>query len=161
MHDLCTLLHIFMCAYLFSPVTAPLFTRTKSTSFLILKPVGDFKCLHGLRYHVSQRYAVVTGKHMQIFVPVIRGIKDSIYAWVMHICTYIYACVYRMSRLSRDTWLSYAWLTQAGVHWAERDPIGLLAGASPTNGSPGLPLPLPYIYIYNEYINYCMKQLNR
>jgi hypothetical protein len=67
----------------------------------------------------------------------------------MHICTYIYACVYRMSRLSRDTWLSYAWLTQAvDVQWAERDPIGLLAGASPTNGSPGLPLPLPYIYIY-------------
>jgi hypothetical protein len=54
-----------------------------------------------------------------------------------------------MSRLSRDTWLSYAWLTQAvDVQWAERDPIGLLAGASPTNGSPGLPLPLPYIYIY-------------
>jgi hypothetical protein len=53
-----------------------------------------------------------------------------------------------MSRLSRDTWLSYAWLTQAGVQWAERDPISLLAGASPTNGSPGLPLPLPYIYIY-------------
>jgi hypothetical protein len=148
MHDLCTLLHIFMRAYLFPPVTEPLFTRTKSTSFLISKPVEDFKCLHGLRYHVSQRYAVVTGKHMQIFVPVIRGIKDSIYAWVMHICTYIYACVYRMSRLSRDTWLSYAWLTQAGVQWAERDPIGLLAGASPTNGSPGLLLPLPYIYIY-------------
>jgi hypothetical protein len=80
MHDLCTLLHIFMCAYLFPPVSAPLFTRTKSTSFLISKPVGDFKCLYGLRYHVSQRYAVVTGKHMQIFVLVIRGIKDSIYA---------------------------------------------------------------------------------
>jgi hypothetical protein len=28
----------------------------------------------------TQRYAVVTGKHMEIFVPVIRGIKDSIYA---------------------------------------------------------------------------------
>ena len=55
-----------------------------------------------------------------------------------------------MSRLSRDTWLSYAWLTQAGVQWAERDPIGLLAGASPTNGSPGLPLPLPYIYILGK-----------
>jgi hypothetical protein len=27
-----------------------------------------------------------------------------------------------------------------------------LAGASPTNGSPGLPLPLPYIYIYILYI---------
>jgi hypothetical protein len=53
-----------------------------------------------------------------------------------------------MSRLSRDTWLSYAWLTQAGVQWAERDPIGLLAGASPTNGSLELSLPLPYIYIY-------------
>jgi hypothetical protein len=52
-----------------------------------------------------------------------------------------------MTRLSRDTWLSYAWLTQAGVQWAERDPIGVLAGASPTNGSPGLPLPLPYIYM--------------
>jgi hypothetical protein len=36
--------------------------------------------LHGLRYHVTQRYAVVTGKHIEIFVPVIRGIKDSIYA---------------------------------------------------------------------------------
>jgi hypothetical protein len=69
-----------MRAYFFPPVTAPLFTRTKSTSFLILKPVGDFKCLHDLRYHVSQRYTVVTGKHIQIFVPVIRGIKDSIYA---------------------------------------------------------------------------------
>jgi hypothetical protein len=41
MHDLCTLLHIFMRAYLFPPVTAPLFTRTK--------PMGDFKCLHSLR----------------------------------------------------------------------------------------------------------------
>jgi hypothetical protein len=36
--------------------------------------------LHGLRYHVTQRYAVVTGKNMEIFVPVIRGIKDSFYA---------------------------------------------------------------------------------
>jgi hypothetical protein len=36
--------------------------------------------LHGLRYHVTQRYVVVTGKHMERFVPVIRGIKDSIYA---------------------------------------------------------------------------------
>jgi hypothetical protein len=36
--------------------------------------------LHGLRYHVTQCYAVVIGKHMEIFVPVIRGIKDSIYA---------------------------------------------------------------------------------
>ena len=44
---------------LFPPVAVPLFTRTWSTSFLISKPVGDFKCLHGLRYHVSQRYAVV------------------------------------------------------------------------------------------------------
>jgi hypothetical protein len=96
----------------------------------------------------TQRYAVVTGKHMEIFVPVIRGIKDSIYAWVMHISTYIYAFVYRMSRLSRDTWLSYAWLTQAGVH----DPIGVLAGASPTNGSLGLPLPLPYIYLFHDPI---------
>jgi hypothetical protein len=73
--------YIYLCVCIcFPPITAPLFTRTKSTSFLISKPVGDFKCLHGLRYHVSQRYAVVTGKHMQIFVPVIRGIKDSIYA---------------------------------------------------------------------------------
>ena len=31
-------------------------------------------------------------------------------------------------------------MAQAGVQWAERDPIGLLAGASPTNGSLGLPL---------------------
>jgi hypothetical protein len=102
--------------------------------------------LHGLRYHVTQRYAVVNSEHMVIFVPVSHGIKDSIYACVMHISTYIYACVYHMSRLNRDTWLSYAWLTQAGVQWAERDLIGVLAGASPTNGSPGLPLPLPYIY---------------
>jgi hypothetical protein len=36
--------------------------------------------LHGLRYHVTQRYAVVNGVHMVIFVPVIRGIKDSFYA---------------------------------------------------------------------------------
>jgi hypothetical protein len=36
--------------------------------------------LHGLRYHVRQRYAVVNGVHMVIFVPVIRDIKDSIYA---------------------------------------------------------------------------------
>jgi hypothetical protein len=49
-----------------------------------------------------------------------------------------------MSRLIRDSWLSYAWLTQASGQWADHD----LAGASPTNGSPGLPLPLPYIYIY-------------
>jgi hypothetical protein len=48
-----------------------------------------------------------------------------------------------MSRLIRDSWLSYAWLTQASGQWADHD----LAGASPTNGSPGLPLPLPYIYM--------------
>jgi hypothetical protein len=36
--------------------------------------------LHGLRYHVTQRYAVVSGAHMVIFVPVIRGTKDSFYA---------------------------------------------------------------------------------
>jgi hypothetical protein len=36
--------------------------------------------LHDLRYHVTQRYAVVNGMHMVIFVPVIRGIKDFIYA---------------------------------------------------------------------------------
>jgi hypothetical protein len=53
-----------------------------------------------------------------------------------------------MSRLSRDTWLPYAWLAQAGVQWAEHDLIGVLAGASPTNGSLGLPLSLPYICIY-------------
>jgi hypothetical protein len=72
----------------------------------------------------------------------------------MHIYTYIYVCVYRMSRLSGDTCLSYAWLTQAGVQVAERDTIGVLAGASPTNGSPGLPLPLPYIYITTEDSKY-------
>jgi hypothetical protein len=65
----------------------------------------------------------------------------------MHIPTYIYACVYRLSRLSRDSWLSYAWLTRARVQWADRDLVGVLAGAFPTNGSLGLPLPLPYIYI--------------
>jgi hypothetical protein len=95
--------------------------------------------LHGLRYHVTQRYAVVSGVHMVIFVPVIRGPKDSFYAWFMHISIYIYACVYC---------LSYAWLTHAGVQWADRDLVDVLAGASPTNGSLGLPLPLPYIYIY-------------
>jgi hypothetical protein len=36
--------------------------------------------LHGLRYHVTQCYAVVNGVHMVIFVPVIRGSKDSFYA---------------------------------------------------------------------------------
>jgi hypothetical protein len=66
----------------------------------------------------------------------------------MHISTYIYACVYRMSRFIQDSWLSYAWLTHARVQWVDRDLVGVLAGASPTNGSPGLPLPLPYIYIY-------------
>jgi hypothetical protein len=50
-----------------------------------------------------------------------------------------------MSRLIQDSWLSYAWLTHACVQWADRDLVGVLAGASPTNGSPGLPL---YIYIY-------------
>jgi hypothetical protein len=30
----------------------------------------------------------------------------------------------------------------ARVQWADRDLVGVLAGASPTNGSPGLPLPL-------------------
>jgi hypothetical protein len=65
----------------------------------------------------------------------------------MHISTYIYACVYRLSHLIRDSWLSYAWLTQARVQWADRDLVGGLAEASPTNESPGLPLPLPYIYI--------------
>jgi hypothetical protein len=56
-------------------------------------------------------------------------------------------CV-RISVAASQPGYVYAWLTQAGVHWAERDPIDLLAGASSTNGSPGLPLPLPYIYIY-------------
>jgi hypothetical protein len=82
---------IYACVF-FPPVTAPLFTRTKNTSFLILKPVGDFKCLHDLRYHVSQRYAVVTGKHMQIFVS-----RDSWHKR-FHLCMsyahlYIYLCV--------------------------------------------------------------------
>jgi hypothetical protein len=36
--------------------------------------------LHGLRYHVTQRYAVVNDVHMVIFVPVIRDPKDSFYA---------------------------------------------------------------------------------
>jgi hypothetical protein len=36
--------------------------------------------LHGLRYYVTQRYAVVNSIHMVIFVPVIRGLKDSFYA---------------------------------------------------------------------------------
>jgi hypothetical protein len=36
--------------------------------------------LHDSRYHVTQRYAVVNSQHMVIFVPVIRGIKDYIYA---------------------------------------------------------------------------------
>jgi hypothetical protein len=66
----------------------------------------------------------------------------------MHITTYIYACVYHLTRITWDSWLSSAWLTQARVHWADRDLAGVLAGASPTNGSPGLPLPLRYIYIY-------------
>jgi hypothetical protein len=35
---------------------------------------------HGLRYHVTQLYAVVNGVHMVIFVLVIRGPKDSFYA---------------------------------------------------------------------------------
>jgi hypothetical protein len=35
-------------------------------------------------------------------------------------------------------------LTQASGWWADR----VLAGASPTNGSSGLPLPRSYIYIY-------------
>jgi hypothetical protein len=56
-----------------------------------------------------------------------------------------------LQRLSRDTLLSYAWLTQAGVQWAERDPIDLLVGALSTNGSLGLPLPLLYIYENNLY----------
>jgi hypothetical protein len=70
----------------------------------------------------------------------------------MHISTYIYACIYRLLRLIRDSWLSYAWLTQARVQWADRDLVGVLARASPTNGSPELPLSLPYIYIYCIYI---------
>jgi hypothetical protein len=36
--------------------------------------------LHGLRYHVTQHYAVINGVHMVIFVPVIHGSKDSLYA---------------------------------------------------------------------------------
>jgi hypothetical protein len=47
--------------------------------FPYLKPV-EIKMLHGLSYHVTQRYAVVNSEHMVKFVPVIRGIKDSIYA---------------------------------------------------------------------------------
>jgi hypothetical protein len=57
-----------------------------------------------------------------------------------------------MSCLIRDSWLSYAWLTHAPVQWANRDLVGILAGAFPTNGSPGalftVGQPLPYIYIY-------------
>jgi hypothetical protein len=36
--------------------------------------------LHGLRYHVTQSYTVVNDVHIVIFIPVIRGIKDSFYA---------------------------------------------------------------------------------
>jgi hypothetical protein len=64
----------------------------------------------------------------------------------MHITPYIYAFVYCLTRFIRDSWLSSAWLTQARIHWPDRVLAGVLAGASPTNGSPRLPLPLPYIY---------------
>jgi hypothetical protein len=108
--------------------------------------------LHGLRYHVSQRYAIVN-RHAHANI----RSRDS-WQKLFHLCMSYehfhipYVCVYRLQRLSRDTLLSYAWLTQAGVQWADRDPIGLLAGASSTNGSPGLPLSLPYIYNIYIYI---------
>jgi hypothetical protein len=47
--------------------------------FPYLRPV-EIYIMHGLYYHVTQRYAVVNGVHMVIFVPVIRGTKDSFYA---------------------------------------------------------------------------------
>jgi hypothetical protein len=114
--------------------------------FSYIKPVKIY-IMHGLCYHVTHRYAVVNDVHMVIFVSVSRGTKNSFYAWFMQITTYIYACVYRLTRITQDSWLSSAWLTQARVHWADRDLAGVLARASPTNGSPGLPLPHPYIYI--------------
>jgi hypothetical protein len=113
--------------------------------FPYIKPVKIY-IMHGLCYHVTHRYAVVNGVHMVIFVSVSRGTKDSFYVWFMHITTYIYACVYRLTRITRDSWLSSAWLTQARVHWADRD----LAGASPTNGSSGLSLLYIYIYIHTH-----------
>jgi hypothetical protein len=70
--------------------------------------VVDFKRLHGLRYHVSQRYAVVTGKHMQIFVPAIPGMQRfHLCMSYAHLYTYLWVRIC-MSRVSRDTWLSYA-----------------------------------------------------
>jgi hypothetical protein len=113
--------------------------------------------IHGLCYHVTHRYAVVNDVHMVIFVSMSQGTKDSFYAWFMHITTYIYACVYRLTRITWDSWLSSAWLTQARVHWADRDLADVLAGASPTNGSPGLPLPLPYIYIISISVSAILK----
>jgi hypothetical protein len=49
------------------------------------------------------------------------------------------------------SWLSLAWytLTQACGWWADR----VLAGASPTNGSPGLPLPRSYIYMLGIFFS--------
>jgi hypothetical protein len=53
----------------------------------------------------------------------------------MHISTYLYACVYRLQRLSRDTLLSYAWLAS----WLGLRPLTEAQG-------------FHYIYIYTLYL---------
>jgi hypothetical protein len=63
---------------LFPPVTVPLFTRTWGTSFLISNRwIFKYCMVYAI---MLQRYVVVSGVHMVIFVPVIRGPKDSFYA---------------------------------------------------------------------------------
>jgi hypothetical protein len=58
----------------------------------------------------------------------------------LSIYIYIYAFVYCLTLIVLDSWLSTTWLTQARGCWADR----VLARASISRGSPGL----PYIYIY-------------
>jgi hypothetical protein len=109
-------------------------------------------------------YAVVNDVHNVIFVPRDSSVKRFLYAWFTHLYPYIYAFVYCLTLIVLDSWLSTAWLTQARGCWADR----VLVGASISRGSPGLPLPLPYIYIlgqcpciatgsYNNSITYIYK----
>jgi hypothetical protein len=109
-------------------------------------------------------YAVVNAVHSVIFISHDSSVKRFLYALFTHLYPYIYVFVYCLTLIVLDSWLSTAWLTQSRGCWVDR----VLAGASISKGSPGLPLPLPYIYIKCQsrpkfllvllWLKYCLEQ---
>jgi hypothetical protein len=74
----------------------------------------------------------------------------------MHISTYIYACIYHLSRLIRESWLSYAWLTHACVQWPTTIWLTSWLGLPPLTKAQGFHY-LFHIYIY-IYVYYSEQQ---